>query len=94
MAVYVWDEEKNRKLKRERDIGFEIVISAIQEGNVVDDYPHPNAKRYPRQRMMAVIVDNYVYLVPYLGENATCILKTIIPSRKATKKYIKITKGG
>lgn len=88
MAFYVWDEEKNQKLKRERSVGFEAVVTAIQEGMVVDDYPHPNQKKYVHQRLMVVIIDAYAYLVPYIEDKGTLVLKTVIPSRKATKRYI------
>jgi len=87
MAVYVWDKEKNQKLKRERGISFEAIIEALGEGDVVDDFPHPNRKKYPKQRMMVIIVNDYGYLVPYIDDNGTFVLKTIIPSRKATKHY-------
>ena len=92
MALYVWEDKKNQKLKRERNVGFEAVVTAIQEGDVVDDYPHPNRKKYAHQRLMVVIIDAYAYLVPYIDKRGTLVLKTVIPSRKATKRYIK--KGG
>jgi len=34
-----------------------------------------------------VIVDSYIYIVPYVVEKDYIFLKTIIPSRKATKMY-------
>ena len=33
-------------------------------------------------------IDGYVYLVPYLKTRDTRFLKTIIPSRKATREYL------
>ena len=87
MSEYLWDEEKNRKLKYERGLGFESIIEAIREGNVVDDFPHPNPRKYPHQRMMVIIIDEYAYLVPYIDDSGTLVLKTVIPSRKATRKY-------
>jgi hypothetical protein len=32
--------------------------------------------------------EDYVYLVPFVEDEHTVFLKTIIPSRKATKQYI------
>lgn len=89
MARFEWDDEKNKKLKRDRGISFEIVIGVIEEGNVVEDSAHANEKKYPNQRMMVVIIENYAYLVPYIDDNGTFVLKTVIPSRKATKRYLK-----
>jgi hypothetical protein len=36
-----------------------------------------------------VIIDAYAYLVPYLEQNEEMVLKTIVPSRKATNKYMR-----
>jgi hypothetical protein len=40
------------------------------------------------QRIMIVRIENYVCLVPYIETKECVLLKTIIPSRKATKKYL------
>lgn len=94
MALYQWDVKKNDTLKEQRDIGFEAVVEAITSGNVVDDFPHPNRKKYPLQRMMVVIIHEYAYLVPYIDEKGIFFLKTIIPSRKAKKRYMGKIKEG
>jgi uncharacterized DUF497 family protein len=83
-----WDELKNAKLKAERDICFEDVQTAIEENEVLDDSQHRNLKRYPNQKMLVVRIRNYAYLVPYVEDNDKIFLKTIIPSRKATKQYL------
>ena len=90
MKVYNWNSEKNEQLKKERGISFEEIIFNIQLGNEVDIYKHPNAERYPKQRISVVKVESYVYLIPYVEEKEEIFLKTIIPSRKATKKYLGI----
>ncbi len=84
-----WDEEKNKKLNKERNIGFEEVKLAVEEGRLLDTFPHPNQRRYPNQRIMVVEINNYAYLVPYVREEKKTFLKTIIPNRKATKKYLR-----
>ena len=89
VKYFDWDEEKNQKLKGERGISFEEIKIAAEEGRILDTYDHPNQKRYPGQKIMAVEIDNYVYLVPYVGDEERVFLKTIIPSRKATKKYLR-----
>ena len=88
MKYLDWDKIKNQKLISERNISFEDVKIAVNEKRVLDDFDHPNQKRYPGQRIMAVEIDNYVFLVPYIPEDGKIFLKTIIPSRKATKKYL------
>jgi uncharacterized DUF497 family protein len=88
MKFYNWDSVKNDKLKRERKISFEEVIFHIQNGDEVDILDHPNQDRYPGQKISVVIIDMYAYLVPYVETETEIFLKTIIPSRKATKKYL------
>lgn len=84
-----WDKEKNTKLKNERGISFEDVKTAIQEGKLLDTTNHPNKKKYSNQKMFIVEIDGYAYLVPFVEDELKVFLKTIFPSRKATKKYIR-----
>ena len=88
MKQYAWDPDKNQRLKAERDISFEEIIFHIQHGDEVDIFDHPNQERYPGQKVSVVIVEDYAYLVPYAESDTQIFLKTIIPSRKATKQYI------
>ena len=88
MKYYDWDKEKNALLKELREISFEDVQTAIEEGRVLDDFEHPNKKRYPSQRIMVVEIENYAYYVPYVEDKEKIFLKTIFPSRKATRKYL------
>ncbi|NKQ37342.1 MAG: BrnT family toxin [Chloroflexi bacterium] len=88
MKRYDWNPEKNEKLKRERGISFEEIIFHIADGDEVDVYMHPNQARYPNQKIAVVIVEDYAYLVPYIESEGMLFLKTIIPSRKATRKYL------
>ena len=88
MKTINWNAEKNLALKELRDICFEDVVFYIERGEIVDDYAHPNQNAYPGQRIMVVCIDNYVYLVPYVENEEELFLKTIIPSRKATQKYL------
>ena len=84
-----WDLSKNEKLKSERDVSFEAVLISIQQGNVLDDVIHPDREKYPNQRLLVVKINEYAYLVPYVETDTEIFLKTIIPSRKATKKYLR-----
>jgi len=51
-------------------------------------YDHPNAKKYPNQKISVVLIEDYAYLVPCVEDKDQIFLKTIIPSRKATKQYV------
>jgi hypothetical protein len=56
---------------------------------LLDVLEHPNKEQYPGQMIFVVDVEGYVYLVPYVETEESVFLKTIIPSRKMTKKYLK-----
>ena len=88
MKYFDWDKEKNKILIKKRGISFEEIRVALDEDIILDDYDHPNQKRYPGQKIMVVKVNNYAYLVPYVRDGEKIFLKTIIPSRKATKRYL------
>ena len=86
-----YDYEKNELLKKDRDVSFEDVILAIENGYLLDDIEHPNKERYPHQDIFIIFIKikNYVYLVPYEENEKEIFLRTIIPSRKMNKKYNK-----
>jgi uncharacterized DUF497 family protein len=88
MKTYTWNHEKNDHLRIKRSISFEEVVLNIHLGNEVDVYDHPNQERYPGQKISVVIIEEYAYLVPFVENDEGIFLKTIIPSRKATKQYI------
>lgn len=89
MAYYKWDYEKNEKLKAERGVGFEQVVLHIDRGDLMDVVKHPNQSRYPNQQMLIVKIKEYAYLVPFVEDEKGKFLKTIIPSRKATRDYLR-----
>lgn len=88
MKTFAWNPEKNDWLRAERGITFEEVVLNIQLGNEVDIFEHPNQQRYPGQKILVVIIEDYAYLVPFVENDEEIFLKTIIPSRKATKQYL------
>jgi hypothetical protein len=88
MKYFDWSEEKNVKLKRERNISFEIIVSQIELGSLIDIIGNPNQTKYNDQNLLVVEYEDYVYLVPFVEDDEKVFLKTIIPSRKATKKYL------
>jgi uncharacterized DUF497 family protein len=93
MKEIQWDRTKNERLKFERSVSFEEVLVAIAEGDTLDDSIHPNQGKYPNQRLLVVKIKEYAYLVPYVETDTEIFLKTIIPSRKATKQYLSRSNG-
>jgi uncharacterized DUF497 family protein len=83
----IFDEDKNKKLKRERAVSFEIVIEKMGRGEIILDFKHPNTEKYPNQRIMIIEIDNYPYCVPYIQTKEEIVLKTIYPDRRF-KKFI------
>ena len=88
MKTFKWNTEKNEILAKERGITFEEIVQRIGSGAKVTEMDHPNKNKYPNQKIMIVDVDGYAYLVPFVTNKNEYFLKTIIPSRKATKKYL------
>jgi uncharacterized DUF497 family protein len=87
MKIFRWNAEKNEILARERGITFEEIVQGIESGAKVIETDHPNKEKYPNQKILIVDVNGYAYLVPCVIDKNEYFLKTIIPSRKATKKY-------
>jgi uncharacterized DUF497 family protein len=83
-----WNPIKNQMLVEERGVSFEDVIFSLQSGGLLDDMAHPNTEKYPHQRVFVIAIDEYAYLVPYIENDEEIFLKTLIPSRKATKQYL------
>jgi len=92
MKYFDWNKAKNELLKVERDNSFEEAYIAIESGGLLDVVIHSKKDKYPRQKIFIVNINNYVYLIPFVEDEEKIFLKTIIPSRKATEKYI--IKGG
>lgn len=88
MSGFDWSDKKNRMLERDRGICFEDVIVCIQNGDVLAVIRHPNRDRYPNQNMIVINISGYVWLIPYIKQKGIRFLKTIIPSRKATREYL------
>ncbi|WP_045220116.1 toxin [Desulfonatronum thioautotrophicum] len=88
MSTFDWSDEKSEALQRTRGVCFEDVLVCIQNGDVLDVMRHPNRERYPNQNIIVLNINGYVWLVPYVKEKGVRFLKTIIPSRKATREYL------
>lgn len=85
---YSWSEEKNEHLRRTRNISFEEIVASIADGRLLDIVEHPNSKKYEGQRILVVEIHDYAWLVPFVESQDEVFLKTIIPNRKATRKYL------
>ncbi len=84
---YEWNPQKNEWLKKERERSFEEVIFHLSQGDVWKIADHPDQKKYPGQKIYFVNIEGYIYLVPHIFSEEHIFLKTIIPSKKATKDY-------
>lgn len=88
MVAFAWNEEKNTWLKKVRNISFEEAVIAIINNKILEI--KENKKKYPNQKIYYVVMRNYVFMIPFVEENKTHFLKTIIPSRKATKAWVSV----
>ena len=89
MKRFEWNEEKGKELLKIRGVSFEDIVFTLNSDYFLDIVPHPNSKKYAHQKMYVVDIDGYAYLVPFVEKEDYVFLKTIIPSRKATKKYLR-----
>lgn len=89
MTEIVYDKVKNEKLKIQRGINFEDIKEAIGHGGLINIINNPNKIRYPNQKIYIVKIDNYIYGVPFIENKNKIFLKTVYPSRKFTKLYLK-----
>jgi len=88
MKYFSWSAEKNELLKKERKVSFEEAVLCIEKGKLLDILEHPNPEKYPGQRIFVINIRGYACLVPFSETDDEVMLKTIIPSRKATRKYL------
>ncbi|MBO0904768.1 DUF4258 domain-containing protein [Jiella sonneratiae] len=84
-----WSDEKDIVLKGRYGFGFERVVMALANGDLIEERRHPNVDRYPHQRQYVVSIDGYIWLVPFVRQTSGVFLKTMYPSRKATKHFLK-----
>ena len=89
MKPFRWNAEKNQIITAERGVNFEQMTIAIEDGGIFDILQHPNVEKYPNQKIFVVEFNDYVYMIPFVEEDDCYFLKTVIPSRKATRDYLK-----
>lgn len=83
-----WSDEKNILLKRERNICFEDVVTAIENNKLLDIIKN-QSENHQEQYCLIIDISNYAYIVPFVQERNVFFLKTMYKSRKQTKKYFK-----
>ncbi len=88
MKSFRWNPQKNETISEQLGISFERIVVAIEAGGLLDILAHPNQAKYSSQHVLVVSCDNYAYLVPFVEEETYFFLKTVIPSRKATRDYL------
>lgn len=89
MITYQWDDEKSAILKRMRGVSFEQAVMHIESGDVLDVVAHPNKDRYPNQKVLVVNINDDAYAVPFVEQGQERFLKTVVPSRKLTRQYLR-----
>ena len=93
MPSVQWNHEKGEALRARHGVSFDDVSFQIERGDVLADWEHPNQERYPGQGFFVVNVRGYAYVVPYVENETGVFLKTLYPSRKATRDYLRRTGG-
>jgi len=81
-----WSDEKNELLKNTRGISFEDVVLSLQGGKLLDKIKSPT---HEDQECYVIDINDYVYIIPFAKDEEKVFLKTIYPSRKHTKYYLK-----
>ena len=83
---FVWDEKKNIKLRKERNIDFEAIVDLIELGDfkVFENI----SSNHDGQMIFVVKGEPYPYVVPFRNEeNGDVLLITIFQSRKFKKLF-------
>lgn len=93
MKRFAWSAAKNRRLLDERGVSFEIVLAHLEAGDLLAVLEHLDPERFRGQRIFVVRIGDYAYLVPFVESGEEIFLKTIIPSRKATRELLGADRG-
>lgn len=89
MKPYDWNPDKDAILQTLRGLGFDDIVKSINAGGLIDTVPHQNPAKYPGQKIYIVKINEYCWTVPFVETEEKIFLKTIYPSRLATKKYLR-----
>lgn len=88
--LHVWDTKKNNFLKKQRNISFERIMIAIEQGQLLDILEHPDQSKYDGQKLYIVAIEGYCWVIPFKDsvDQTKRKLITAFPSRKLTRKYL------
>ncbi len=88
MKEILWDRQKAKALSEnpDRGITFERCVIAIENDDILANIENPSRDG---QNILILNIDNYAYVVPYVEDEKARYLKTIYPSRKYTKIYLR-----
>jgi uncharacterized DUF497 family protein len=91
MKVIKWNEQKNKMLKNDsnRGISFDDIMFALNDGNFYKIEEHYNQDEYNHQSILYIEIKEYIYIVPFVENSEEIFFKTVIPSRKYTKIFLK-----
>ena len=89
LKYFSWNPEKNENLVVERGVSVEEVAFHIERGDLLDVLERPNQERYPGPRIFIANIRAYEHPVPFIENEREMFLKTIIPNRKATDRYLR-----
>ena len=84
-----WSDEKDAWLREHRGVSFEDVVVAIATGHLLATRRHRSESAFAHQEIYYVEIDGYVFMVPFVRDSAWIFLKTVIPTRKGTKEFLK-----
>lgn len=87
-----WSNVKNMQLQMERNLSFEAVVVALEQGKLIDIIPNPSS-HHPHQNILIVEIDDYLVLVPFVEDEEKIFLKTAFRSRKVTKNRLRSSKN-
>src|SRR5215510_2169419 len=89
MPRIAWNADKNQLLLQTRGVSFEEIAQIIEQDGPRAMLVHHNLQRYPNQRLYIVVIRGYAYIVPVVETAEELFLKTIIPSRHMTRRYVR-----
>ena len=88
MKPILWDKSKAQTLalNTDRNITFERCLVAIEAGDILANIANPSRDG---QNIFVLNIEDYAYVVPYVEDSEGLYLKTVFPSRKYTKLFLK-----
>ncbi len=83
--MIIYDDNKAKILKLERDIDIDEIVEIIIERKYIDILKHPKRRS---QQIFILSYKNYIHVVPFvIDEDENIIIKTVFPSRNFQKIY-------